>query len=349
MYNGSFGSIHDFLPLIGYKTKNELNENRSRQDQGLDPLVSRMAEATDLKSLNQNVYAPDAFRVTANITIGTSADQIPIAPGKLIREWSKNGRNHRSYKVSNESPFNWHLASGRFEENDSKVEGVDITIMPYEEHPFNTRLYKEAIHEAVRFTKEHLGDYPYQEVRLFEIPYYQDDFNTYTNSIAISEKEGWYADVSDIKEQAYIFQSTASQIFKHWVQENMNIADVQGAHMLSKALPEALGLLLTKEKLGDGALEVMLKKKHDFYAKEKNNEPNTEPPLLYADGIEYLEAYSGAEILYKAIAYMGAKKFISVLKEFAATPSTENVTFKDFYGMLKPLLSHEIQNDIEKV
>ncbi|MEM9141535.1 MAG: hypothetical protein AAGA86_01020 [Bacteroidota bacterium] len=349
MYNGSFGSIQDFLPIIGYHSESELDENRSRQDQGLETLDSRMAPTTDAKGLQRNIYASDAHRVTAEITLSTSEDQIPLAPGALKEQWSENGRNYRTYQVSKGTPFNWHLASGRFTENDSKVDGVAVRIMPYTEHPFNTELYEEAIHEAIRFTKRHLGGYPYPEVRLFEIPYYQEDFNTYANSIAISEKEGWYADTSHIKERAYIFQSTASQIFTQWIQENMDIADVQGGYMLATALPEALGLLLTREKLGEEALETILKKKHDFYAKEKNNEPNTEPPLRYADGIDYLEAHKGAEVLYEAITHVGTARFMSVLQHYVARHAGERLTFEGLYAAMRPSLSPEIREKIEKV
>ncbi|MEM9649443.1 MAG: hypothetical protein AAF969_13270 [Bacteroidota bacterium] len=349
MYNGSFGDIHDFLPLIGYNSENELNENRSRQDQGLATLDSRMAKISDVTALKQNFYASDADRVTAKITISTTKDQIPLAPGRLDKTWSENDRNYRAYTVAQGAPFNWHLASGSFAEKKSKIDGIAVTILPHEEHLFNTKLYEEGIHSTIGFINKELGEYPYREVRLFETPFYQDNFSAYANSIAISEKEGWYADTTGQKERAFIFQSTASQVFRHWVQENMDIADVQGAHMLSTALPEALGLLLVKDKLGEEALQIMIKKKHDFYAKEKNNESNTEPPLLYADGIDYLEAHKGAEVLYKAIEHIGDKKFIALLKQYIVKQSDGNMTFKGFYNMLKPALPNEIRNDIEKV
>ena len=210
-------------------------------------------------------------------------------------------------------------------------------------------MYKKAAHHAIDFINNDLDGYPYSEVRLFEIPYYQDSFNAFANSIAISEKEGWYADTDGMKERAYIFQSTASQMIKHWLQSKANIANVQGGNMLSKALPEALALQLLKEKLGKDALAHIIQRKKDFYGKEKNNEANTEPPLLYADGIEYLEENKGVIVFHEIIEHIGDKSFIKLLNRYLKEYHNKNISFEGFYTQLKPLLSSALIQKIEKV
>lgn len=120
MYNGSFGNIHEFLPVLGYDPKKELKENRSRLDQNLPLLKSRMAKTTDINQRNQNIYASDGNFVTGKITISTSANQVPIAPGKMIREWKENNRTYRTYSIAKHAPFNWCLGSGNYKEYSSK-------------------------------------------------------------------------------------------------------------------------------------------------------------------------------------------------------------------------------------
>ena len=61
-------------------------------------------------------------------------------------------------------------------------------------------------------------------------------FRSFANTIAISEKEGWYADTTGIAERAYIYQTVASHVIKLWLQEQMTVANVQGADMLQIAL-----------------------------------------------------------------------------------------------------------------
>ena len=349
MYNGSFGSIHDFLPLIGYKDDKELNENRKRADQGLPLLASRMAPVTDNKALHQSIFAPDGNRVTGKITISTSEDQIPLAPGKLEKSWTKNNRNYRSYVIEKATPFNWYLGSGDYVINPSKTQRTTVQILASPKHNFNIDLYRQAIHKTIAFVGSHLGTYPYTEVRLHEIPYYQEDFYAFANSIAISEKEGWYADTTNMPERAYIFQSVASQIIKHWLQESIDVANVQGGYMLTEALPEALSLRLLQEELGPEALELMLKKKQDFYAKEKHDEANTEPPLLYADGVEYLEAYKGAKALYELMDTIGTQAFDTLLREWVNKDENIPKRFIDLYKRLLDAVPTSKKEEIKQL
>jgi len=89
---GSFGSVQDFLPVIGYDGDRELLENRKRKEQGLHRLASRMANINDTFSLAQNVFTTDANLVNGNITISTEEGQIPFTAGILQKMETVNGR-----------------------------------------------------------------------------------------------------------------------------------------------------------------------------------------------------------------------------------------------------------------
>ncbi|MEM6844700.1 MAG: ABC transporter permease, partial [Bacteroidota bacterium] len=299
MFNGSFGHVLEFLPSLGYKYENELDENRERVSQGLPRLTSRMAEIDDEKALQEDALAPYALKLKGTITVGTRAGQIPIAPGKLIQEWEQDGRNYREYQIEELNSFNWYLASSDYATRKGKIGAVKTSILYSAKHPFNLELYEEALHDGVQFVQNELGDYPFDEVRLLEIPHYQDAFYAFPNTVAISEKEGWYADTKGMQEKAYIYHSTVAQIVKHWVHRNTNIANVQGAEMLSVALPETLALQALESKFDREAVQLIIQKKEGFYAKEKNNEPTKEPALIYADGIEYIESGKGTVALYR--------------------------------------------------
>ena len=101
--------------------------------------------------------------------------------------------------------------------------------------------------------------------------------------------------------------------------------------MLTDALPEAIGLQFVFETLGADALDIMLQKKNDFYAKEKNTEANTEAVLLYADDANYLENGKGVIAVYKLIESIGWDRFNIVLKEWILTQKGNNLVFKDLY------------------
>ena len=141
-----------------------------------------------------------------------------------------------------------------------------------------------------------------------------------------------------------IYQTIGSGLASLWVQKNVSIANVQGADMLRIALPEAIGLQFVNEILGKDAMELLIQKKQDKYGKDKNNEPNTEPALVNADGIDYLEANKGAIHLYKLIELIGEESFIETLKAF--TKKEKPMVFNNFYH---ELLKKIPQNEKTKV
>lgn len=330
-FNGSFGSIREFLPVIGYDHERELAENRKRTEQGLPKLPSRMAPPTDAHALAQDAYAPDALNVTGRLTLSTEAPQTAYGPGQLTRQWTEGNRAYFQYEIVQPAPFDWQLGSARFSERATTLDGVKFRVLASPKHPFNVGQYAAILPKAVAFVNKTLGAYPYREVRLVEIPYHQGKFFAFPNTLAISEKEGWLADTSGLKERAYLHQTVATQLFKHWVQQNIRVAHVQGADMLRVALPEALALHFVREQLGPEAVAVLLRKKGDAYGKDRNNEPNQEPALLRADGADYLEANKGAIALYEASQTLGLAGFARRLMDWAGQEPDEPKTFGAFY------------------
>ncbi|MFB0926058.1 MAG: hypothetical protein QMB65_12395, partial [Vicingaceae bacterium] len=63
-YNGSFGSIFDFIPSIGYDDDKELVENRKREEQGLPRINSRMPVVNNKVALKQNYFDSNALAVS---------------------------------------------------------------------------------------------------------------------------------------------------------------------------------------------------------------------------------------------------------------------------------------------
>ena len=329
---GSFGSLQEFLPVIGYDSDKELLENRKRQEQGLTRLDSRMASMDDTFALTQNVYATDADWVTGKLTISTEEGQIPFTAGALQKMETKDGRNVATYTVASPQVFNWHVGSSDYTISNGKADKVAYAILYKPTHTFNITLYQEAIKKGIAFMETKFGANAVDnQLQLVEIHRWQDGRYTFANTMALSEKEGWVANTSGLQEKAYIYQTIGSGLVSLWLQSNLPVANVKGADMFVLALPEAMGLQFVKETLGTGAVELLIQKKMDKYSKDKNNEPNTEPTLLYADGTDYMEENKGAIALYKMMESIGDKKFNKLLLEFRNTDPKKPKVFKDFY------------------
>ncbi|PKV49237.1 ABC-type transport system involved in multi-copper enzyme maturation permease subunit [Aquimarina sp. MAR_2010_214] len=334
--NGSFAPIKEFLPVIGYDSDIELTENRKRQDNGLEKLGSRMANTDDKKALSQNVYSPDANRLTGSIIISTSLEQTAIAPGEIVKSWKENERNFYKYVIDSLLPFNWCVGTANYNNYvQDNYGGIKYQIYADAKHHFNISFYQDAIKKSITYYQSVFQGFSPKELRFYEINKWNDeDFYAFANVIAISEKEGWFANTKYMAEKAYIYQTVAAQMAKLWLNNHMEIANVQGADMLRVAIPEALALSFVENALGKEAIEHIIKKKKDKYGKDRNNEPNVEQPLIYADGIEYLEANKGAIKLYNLSKEIGDDLFNKTIIEYLNANSNHLIVFEELYQQL---------------
>lgn len=337
--NGSYASIKEFLPTIGYDSDKELDENRKRSDNGLEKLKSRMASVNDTKALTQHATTEDAEKVTANITINTPKEQMAVAPGIFVSQTQKDGRNHATYRIEESNLFNWHVGSASYKKfADGVIANTNYQIYAKPSHSYNIAIYKDALEKSLSYFKAALPRFDLEQIRLYEKHHWSDtDIDAFANAIVISEKHGWVADTSEIGEKAYIYQTVAAQIATLWVDRNYNIANVQGANMLRVAFPEALGLMFIEKELGLEALEHIKKKKYDRYAKKRNNEPNQEPPLMFDDGADYLAVNKGAIQIYSIFKITNPKLFISAMDNNST--HNQHIVFKDIYNALVNMVS----------
>ncbi|MEM9078589.1 MAG: hypothetical protein AAGC43_16230 [Bacteroidota bacterium] len=332
---GSFGSIQQFLPVIGYESDKELLENRKRQEQGLARLDSRMANYDDAFALGQNAFATDANLVKGSVTLSTEEGQIPFAGGVLQSMETDNGRTIATYSIDIPQVFNWHIGSSDYTIEKGNAGDVAYSILHKPSHTFNVPLYEDAISKGVAFMKTHFGANSVdKKLQLVEIHRWQEDRYNFINTIALSEKEGWVANTEGLQEKAYIYQTIGSGLAKLWLQKNLVIANVQGADMFLLGLPEALSLQFVEENLGGEAVELLIKKKADKYAKDKNNEPNSEPSLIFSDGTDYMEENKGAIALNRFQEIIGKEKFNAIILDFVNTNPENPKVFINLYEKL---------------
>ena len=338
----------NIIPIIGYNDAKALDQNRDRRDHGLAKLSSRMASVDDASALGKDAFSPDAMWHKASIEVSTSSEQTAFAPGTVKKKWQEDGRNHFLYQIETPAPMHWYIGSANYKNHEATLKtGTKLTVLYDQRHHYNLEHFENSVTEGIAFIQADLGNYPYTQLTVAEIPFYEeDDFYTYPNVIAISEKHGWTADGRKEKHLVYIYYSIVRELIKQWVYQNLFIANVQGADMLRVALPDAMALHFIEQKFGGALINRYVDKKIDRYGKERGNEPNKEPPLIYADGIDYLEANKGTLELYGLIQELGAPVFSQTLVKLAEKNALNSTTFKHFYEALIHQLPKDKQADI---
>ena len=91
--NGSHFTNRDWLPAIGYQRNRELNVAGVRRRYGL-PRRPAVASLDDERARRIRVGGDP---ITFEAIVGTSSDQVVVAPGVLSRTWTEKGRRYFHY------------------------------------------------------------------------------------------------------------------------------------------------------------------------------------------------------------------------------------------------------------
>lgn len=334
-YNGTFLG-RELIPIIGYDAERELKENRYRVAAGLQKLTLRMADINDSLAQQQDANAPDATWLKLKIQVSTPENQMAFTAGELKKQWQQKGRNHYLFETVEPTSFNFFIASGDYQVLKDKWETkkkspISLELFYNPKHHYNLIHFKQSAKEGINFIEQNLGLFSHSQLRLAEIPYYQESSYALANVIAISEKHGWYAVGNTEKELSYVYYVTVKALISQYLNQKLRIAKVQGADMLRVALPDAIALQYIEQKFGKEVLNQILTKKENAYKKGRGNEPNKEPPLLYADGADYLEANKGSIDLFNISKKSGHQKFNQKLNKWIAENEGKFVRYYDFY------------------
>lgn len=333
--NGLF--FTEALPLTGFDSDKTLQDNRDRENYHLAKLVSRLDPIDDAHGLRRGFISPwqqpDGTQ-TLNLTVSTSAPQQPFAPGRVIRAWQEGDRNYAFFQVDTPNMVQPYIGSAAYLSRKSLIAQVQVNLLYHPGHDYNLNEFEQAIGAGIAFINTELGVYPYPELRVAEIPHHQKDSYAMAGAIALSEKEGWYGDRNVGEIRGYIQYVLARDLIRQWIAANSFIPDVQGADMIWTALPGALALQVVDSRVGAREVEALFVKMRKTYHKDRTNEPIREPPLIFADNIDYLEANKGTMALYKLAGAVGYDRFNRFVGEWI-TQSSGPLVFHEFYEKVK--------------
>src|SRR5947207_11157851 len=112
--------------------------------------------------------------VNVETVMSTSKDQIAVAPGSLIKEWTEADRHYFHYKLDHESMNFYSFISAHFEvkrdtwkQNDSSSP-VNVEVYYIKGHEYNVPKMVTALKNSLSYYSEHFGPYYHREARIIE-------------------------------------------------------------------------------------------------------------------------------------------------------------------------------------
>lgn len=332
LQNGTFLK-HDFLPSLGYSFSDSL----------LHP--------TDSLAQYYNYQSLDADLVHLSINVGTSKDQMAIAPGVLMEQWKENNRSYYKYETKHPVKFSFGINSGKYDHQKTEVANTILDI--YSHHSFNIEKMKEGIEQTLTYCQTHFGKFAYPDLRVIEFPESEGTYATaFANNIPMSEIRFISNADQANKKPDLSFYVPAHELIHHWWGAKVIPARAQGATMLSESITEYLTLRVYESNFGEEMADEFLSLQHHRYWSGHNKENHREPPLYLVQPEQQYISYGKGTVVFNALAqYVGLDHFSKILSQFLNNHGTAHPPYPtsiDFINHLKESLPDSLDKFISQ-
>ncbi|MEZ4722581.1 MAG: M1 family aminopeptidase [Flavobacteriales bacterium] len=350
--NGTFINNWDLLPMIGYNERVELEDKYDRLKHGLaekarmPKLQSACAEDCNVNYLSEG----RADWVEVETFISTAGDQIAIAPGSLIKEWTENDRNYYHYKVDHPSQDFYTFISARYEVFRQKWNDINIEIYYDQKHAYNVETMAEAVEKSLKYYTENFGPYYHKQARIIEFPRYSSFAQAFPGTMPYSEALGYIADLRDEDDNNVVLAIIAHEMAHQWWAHQEIGAKMQGATMLSESFAEYSSLMVMKQEKDEWSMHNFLKYDHNRYLRGRSSETQHELPLYKVENQGHIHYGKGAVVLYGLQHYIGADSVNAALKSFLEAYRYQGPPYPtslDFLAYLEPRVPDQYKHLIQ--
>lgn len=317
-HNGTLFASENFFPKLGYVQAVELTDRAERRARGLgEPRRLQKLEDTAAHFSNfWKAWGFDADLIDFETTVSTSADQTPIASGRLVKSWEKDGRRYAQFKVDTPIlPF-FSYQSGKWEVKQADWDGLPIAVYYDRKHAYNVESMVKGTQRALSYFTEHFGPYQHKEVRILEIPLYQTYARSFPNTIPFSESLGFINDMRNPDGVDHVFYVTAHEMAHQWWGDQLIPANVQGSGMLAESLAEYSALMTVEKEFGAEKTRHILRYDLDQYLAGRGKELVEEVPLYRSENQVYIQYRKGSLIFYRLREEIGEAALNGALKQF---------------------------------
>jgi ABC-2 type transport system permease protein len=353
-HNGTLFASENFFPKLGYVQAFEIVDRAERRQRGLgEPRrVNKLEDQAAHFSNFWKAWGYDADLIDFETTVSTSADQTPIAPGRLVKSWEKDGRRYGHYKVDTKIlPF-FSYQSGKWEVKKADWNGLPINVYYDKKHAYNVESMIKGTQRALTYFTDNFGPYPYKEVRILEFPLYQTYARSFPNTIPFSESLGFINDMRNPDGVDHVFYVTAHEVAHQWWGDQVIPANVQGSGMLAESLAEYSALMTVEKEFGAEKTRHILRYDLDQYLAGRGRELVEEMPLNRTENQIYIQYRKGSLIFYRLREEIGEVALNRALKAFLeayryqTAPYATTTKLLDFIRAETPTDKQELITDM---
>lgn len=311
--NGSLFTNRDCLPAVGYQRNRELDSAGVRKQYGL----AQRPTVPSLDDTQARRIRVGGDPIIFEAIVGTSVDQVAVAPGALRRTWMEGGRRYFHYVA--DMPINnqygvfsakYALHEEQWNSSASAEPAVAIQFFHHPSHAGNLGRMVASVRASLDYYTKQFGPYPYSYLRLIENPDRGMGVGTEAATIEYGEGFSLLNPGNGPQEVDVVFAVVAHGVARNWWGLQVVPADVEGAGLLTISLETYSAMRVVEETLGPEHLRRYLLSLREGFGPPRNR---AVPPLLRAtDSFSY--ARRGPFALYALSQYIGKDRMDDALR-----------------------------------
>ncbi len=340
--NGTHFTNRNWLPAIGYQRNRELDAAKVRRQFGL-PIRPALPSLDDAEARRIRAGGdPVAF----DAIVGTSGNQIAVAPGTLRRTWMEGGRRYFHYVAGVPIDNRYGVFSAGYAVHEEQWKGAGQTVaIQIFHHPAHAAIVNRmvaSVRASLDLYTRQFGPYPYRYLRLIESPALMG-VQTAAATLEYGEAFSLLNPGNGPQDLDLVFAVVAHGVARGWWGMQVVPADVEGAGLLEVTLETYSAMRVVEETLGPEHLQRYL---HVMRWSE-NARPRsraTRPLLRATDSFSF--SRKGPFALYALREYIGKERIDAALRSLfekyrSGTPPLP--TSMDLYRELQAVTPDQFQ------
>ncbi|HUK26170.1 MAG TPA: M1 family aminopeptidase [Terriglobales bacterium] len=336
--NGTFFNS-TVAPAIGYQPGNELTDRNKRKKWGLKEkdLMPALEENCTTDCMN-SYLSNNSDWVNVETVISTSADQIAIAPGSLLGEWSANGRHYYHYKLDHYSLNFYSFMSATYQVARSNWNGISIEVYYLKEHPWNVPKMLNSVKKSFDYYTRNFGPYPHREARIIEFPRIARFAQAFPGTMPYSESIGFIANLEHPDDIDFVFYVVGHEMAHQWWAHQVIGANMQGATLLSETLAQYSALMIMEKEYGPNAMRKFMQYEMDNYLRSRGTELLKERPLLRVEDSQgYIHYRKGSVVMYYLRDMIGEDAVNRALRKLLGEYGYKDPPYPTSYALMDAL------------
>ncbi|NQZ77947.1 MAG: hypothetical protein HRT61_17855, partial [Ekhidna sp.] len=314
--NGIFINNTQFMPTIGYDAGREIIDKKIREEHGLEEHKGMHSLDKDCHINCRNHFlSADADWVKVRSVVSTSAEQIAIAPGSLVRQWEEDRRAYFEYEL--ESPvLNFYaFLSAEYEQKVERWNGIDLEVYYHPAHAYNTEKMISSMKSSLAYYSGNFSAYPHKQARIIEFPRFARFAQAFPGTMPYSESVGFLADLKSKEDIDGVTYVVAHEMAHQWWAHQLIGAAVEGAQMLAETFAQYSALMVMEKTYGRATMRKFLKHEMDDYLRSRRN-LEKEPVLMKVENEGAIYYNKGSVAMYALREYIGEDSINLALRRF---------------------------------